>query len=76
MVRCRECGKILPETYSTDICLDCSRKNIQKLFRDDPELKEAFKKTIGELRKPESIKKMADNTVRFMNAINMIRDRR
>lgn len=76
MVGCRECGKILPETYSTDICLDCSRKNIQKLFRDDPELKEAFKETIGELRKPESIKKMADNTVRFMNAINMIRDRR
>lgn len=76
MMKCRECGEILHETYSTDICIDCSRKNMQKLFRDNPELKDAFRETIEELRKPENVKKMVDGTCRVVNAINEMRDGR
>ena len=76
MMKCRECGKMLTQEQRIDICLDCSRKNMQKLFRDDPELKDAFKKTIEELRKPENVKKMVDGVCRVVNAINEMRDGR
>ena len=76
MMKCRECGKILPQEQRIDICLDCSRKNMQKLFRDDPELKDAFRETIEELRKPENVKKMADGACRVVNVINEMRDGR
>lgn len=76
MMKCRECGKYLLNGQRTDICLDCSRKNLQKLFCDDPELKDAFIETIEELRKPENIKKMAQDTCRVINAINEMRDGR
>lgn len=76
MMKCRECGKMLLQEQRIDICLDCSRKNMQKLFRDDPELKDAFKKTIEELRKPENVKKMVDGVCRVVNAINEMRDGR
>lgn len=70
MMKCRKCGKMLPQGQRIDICLDCSRKNMQKLFRDDPELKYAFRETIEELRKPENVKKMVDGVCRVVNAIN------
>lgn len=76
MTKCRECGKMLPQGQKTDICLDCCRKNMQKLFRDDPELKDAFRETIEELRKPENVKKMVDGACRVVNAINKMRDGR
>lgn len=76
MMKCRECGKMLPKGQRIDICLDCSRKKIQKRFRDDLHLKDAFKKTIAELRKPENVKKMADDTCYVINAINEMLDRR
>lgn len=76
MTKCRECGKILPNGQITDICLDCSRKNIQKLFRENPELKDAFVKSINELKKPENRKKMVYDTCRVINAINEMRDGR
>lgn len=76
MMKCRECGKMLPQEQRIDICLDFSRKNMQKLFRDDPELKDAFKKTIEELRKPENVRKMVDGACRVVNAINKMRDGR
>nr|DAD89645.1 MAG TPA: RNA polymerase subunit [Siphoviridae sp. ctnFo11] len=76
MMKCRECGKMLPQEQIIDICLDCSRKNMQKLFRDDPELKDAFRETIEELRKPENVKKMVDGACRVVNAINKMRDGR
>ncbi len=75
-MKCRECGKMLPQEQIIDICLDCSRKNMQKLFRDDPELKDAFRETIEELRKPENVKKMVDGACRVVNAINKMRDGR
>lgn len=76
MMKCRECGKMLPKEQRIDICLDCSRKKIQKRFRDDPQLKDEFKKTIEELRKPENVKKRADDTCCVINAINEMLDRR
>lgn len=75
-MKCRERGKMLPQEQRIDICLDRSRKNMQKLFRDDPELKDAFKKTIEELRKPENVRKMVDGACRVVNAINKMRDGR
>lgn len=76
MTKCRECGKILQNGQITDICLDCSRKNIQKLFRENPELKDAFVESINELKKPENRKKMVYDTCRVINAINEMRDGR
>ena len=76
MTKCRGCGKILPNGQKTDICLDCSRKNIQKLFRENPELKDAFVESINELKKPANIKKMVYDTCRVINAINEMRDGR
>ena len=75
-MNCRECGKMLSNEYITDICIDCSRKNMKKLFRDNPELKDAFIETIEELKKPENIKKMVHDTCRVINAINEMRDGR
>ena len=49
---------------------------MQKLFRDDPELKDAFRETIEELRKPENVKKMLDGACRVVNAINKMLDGR
>ena len=69
MAICRQCGKELPNTYSTDICLDCSRENVKKIFKECPEVKQAFKESIDELKKPENMKRMVDDTVRFMQTI-------
>ena len=76
MTKCRECGNALPQGQRVDTCLDCSIKNMKKLFRDDPELKDAFRETIEELRKPENVKKMVDGACRVVNAINKMRDGR
>ena len=37
-----------------------SEENLKKLFRENPDLKQAFKETIEELRKPENVEKMAN----------------
>lgn len=72
MAVCRQCGKALPNIWSTDICLECSRANVKKIFKENPEVKQAFKESIEEMRKPENVKRMADDTVRFMRAIQSI----
>ena len=69
MAICRQCGKELTNPYSTDICLDCSRENVKKIFKEYPEVKQAFKESIDELKKPENMKRMVGDTVRFMQAI-------
>lgn len=73
--KCRQCGVYLPDTYITDICLNCSRENLKKSFAKNPELKQVFKETIEELRKPENVKKMADDTVKFMKLIQSIQNK-
>ena len=50
MVVCRQCGKELTNPYSTDICLDCSKENVKKIFNEHPEVKQAFKESIDELK--------------------------
>lgn len=64
MGKCRVCGKALP--YKADKCGECAKKSLQALFKENPELKKAFKETVEELKKPENIKKMADDTCKFM----------
>ena len=75
MKKCRQCGKELQNPYSTDICLDCSRENVKKIFKENPELKQAFKESIEEMKKPENMKKMVDDTVRFMGAIQPLQNK-
>lgn len=72
---CGQCGMELPPTFSKDICLDCARANLKKSLDADPELKQAFKKSIENLKKPENIKAMADNTVKFMQGIQALQKR-
>lgn len=42
---CRQCSKEVPN-LGIDICMECSTENIKKIFREDPELKEAFMQSI------------------------------
>ena len=72
-MKCRQCGKELESHWSTDICLECLRENMKKIFRENPEVKQAFRETIEELKKPENVEKMAKNTADFMNAIQTLR---
>ena len=71
-MNCRQCGKELPKNFSTDICPECSRANVQKIFKENPEVKQAFKESIEEMKKPENMKKMVDSAVKFMSAIQVI----
>ena len=72
-MKCRQCGKELEPHWSTGICLECSRENMKKIFRENPEMKQAFRETIEELKKPENVEKMAKDTANFMNAIQALR---
>lgn len=72
MANCRQCGKELPKVWSTDICLECSRENVRKIFKENPDVKEAFKETIEDLKKPENVKKMADVTCAFMRGVQAL----
>ena len=72
MKNCRSCGKELPKAWSTDICLNCSRQNVRKIFKENPDVKQAFMESVEKMREPENIKKMADDTVKFMKAVQEI----
>lgn len=50
MSNCRQCGKELPKVWSTDICLECSKKNVKEIFKEFPDVKEAFMQTIQEMK--------------------------
>lgn len=69
MMRCIVCGKELPQVWSSSKCLDCSREAVREIFRENPEVKQAFKESIEEMKKPENMNKMVYNTCRFMSAI-------
>ena len=75
MANCRKCGKELPKSWSTDICLECSSENVRNIFKENPEVKQAFKESIEEMKKPENVKKMADDTVKFIQALQAIQRR-
>lgn len=69
MANCRQCGKELPKVWGTDICLECSRENVKKIFKENPDAKEAFKETMEDLKNPENVKKVVDGTVHFMQTL-------
>lgn len=71
MGKCTVCGKEMD--YKADKCGDCAKKSLQDIFAKNPELKQAFKETVHEMGKPENMKKMVDNTCKFMDALNKIR---
>ncbi len=71
-MQCRQCGKELPQISLTDICTSCSRKNLKKTLDADPELKKVCKEAVEETFSPGNRKKMADDTVRFMQAIQAL----
>lgn len=72
---CRQCGKELPKNFTTNICLECSKENVRKIFKENPEIKDAFRESIEEMKKPENMKKMVDDTVRFMGAVQSMQKR-
>lgn len=72
---CRQCGKELPKNFTTNICLECFKENVRKIFKENPEIKDAFKESIEEMKKPENMKKMVDDTVRFIGAIQSMQKR-
>ena len=72
---CRQCGKELPKNFTTNICLECSKENVRKIFKENPEIKDAFRESSEEMKKPENMKKMVDDTVRFMCAVQSMQKR-
>ena len=72
---CRQCGKELPKNFTTNICLECSKENVRKIFKENTEIKDAFKESIEEMKKPENMKKMVDDTVRFMGVVQSMQKR-
>lgn len=72
---CRQCGKELPKNFTTNICLECSKENVRKIFKEYSEIKDAFRESIEEMKKPENMKKMVDDTVRFMGVVQSMQKR-
>ena len=56
--------------------LESSKKKLQEIFRENPELREAFKETLEEMRKPENMKKAVNEIQEGVNIIMSLRDRR
>lgn len=73
MKKCIVCGKELPGTFAGKKCLDCSREAVRKIFKENPEIKQAFVETIQELKRPENVERMAKDAVNFMNALQQIK---
>lgn len=72
MKTCRQCGKELPKSWSTDICLDCSRSNMRKIFKKNPDVKQAFMESIEEMRKPENLEKISSSFSKFIDTIQSL----
>ena len=49
--KCRKCGKELPIRWSTDICLECSKEEVKAIFKEFPDVKEAFIESVREMKK-------------------------
>ena len=49
-MNCRQCGTELPKIWSTDICMDCSRENVKQIFKEFPDVKQAFMDSIREMK--------------------------
>lgn len=51
-----------------------SKENLRKIFAENPALKQAFKETLDEMRKPENIDKVAKNICSFAKKVTSIND--
>ena len=71
--KCKRCGKEI--NHDGEYCVDCSRKGMQEIFQKYPDVKQAFKESINEMKKPENMKKMVDDTVRFMTTVQGLQER-
>lgn len=71
-MKCKKCGKEIPNDTKSGLCIDCCKADLKDYFNKNPEVKQAFKESIEEMRKPENVKKMAESTVRFMRAIQQL----
>ena len=75
MAYCIKCGKEIPNDTKSGLCIDCCKADLKEYFSKNPEVKQAFKESIEEMKKPENVKKMADDTVKFMQALQAIKQR-
>lgn len=75
MANCNVCGKELT-TPGVSECLDCSHEAVRKIFKENPEVKQAFKESIEEMQKPENMKVMVDSASKFMSAIQNLQKAR
>ena len=71
--KCERCGKEI--NSGAKYCSDCTRKGMQEIFQKYPDVKQAFTESIEEMKKPENRKKMVDDTVKFMTAIQELQKR-
>lgn len=67
MGKCIVCGvDIAPGCKK---CMGCSKKAVQAMFRESPELRRAYKETLEEMRQPENIEKMAVQIAPIIQAV-------
>lgn len=68
--KCQECGKEL--RYKAEKCGDCAKKALQQIFKENPEVKQAYEEAIEETFSPENRKKMADDITKIMGAFQAL----
>ena len=51
-----------------------AKKNIQRIFRENPELKKVFKETLDSMSTPENVAKVAEDLTVGLNILNKIKD--
>lgn len=66
-------GLIVNQVLNAPCITPKGKKELQELFKKNPELKTAFKESIEEMRKPENIKKMTGATTKLFSAIQKLR---
>lgn len=49
------------------------KKELKKIFAENPDLKQAYKEALEETFSPENRKKMADDICKFANMLNALR---
>lgn len=72
--KCPICEKEYDYEIKTK-CGEYAKKNIQEIFRKNPELKQAYGEALDEAFSPENRKKMADDITKVMQAFQKIKGR-
>jgi len=67
---------LLPSIGSTDICLEYSEENVRKIFKGNPEAKQAFQEAIEDMKKLETMRKMVANTITFMERLQNLQNQK